>query len=121
MADKNSIQALLNALRDGREGVRDHAVCRLIEIGPEVIPDIIELFKEKQGFSADCATTVLVGIGPVVIPHMLEAMKHPERSVRWGAAGVLSCLGEQARSAVDSAATLTAVGNNDGSGAAAGQ
>jgi HEAT repeat protein len=109
MPDNAAVQALLVALRDPREGVRQHAVCKLIETGPEAIPDLIELLREKQGYAADCASSALVGMGRPAIPYLVQAMRHPDRVVRWGVASILSAMGEEARVAVDSSARLPAI------------
>mgnify|MGYP001575153929 CR=1 FL=1 len=104
-----NVEVLILALRDRREGVRQHAVHKLIEAGPEAIPNLIELLREKQGYAADCASSALIGMGKLVIPHLVQAMQHTDRNVRWNAASILSALGQEARTAVDSATHLPAI------------
>lgn len=101
MSNNAQVAPLVSALYDPREGLRQFAVRRLVNLGPQVIPDLIYLLGDAKEFTQESAAIVLATFGKVSLPFLLEAMKnHPNRNVRWGAAWVLASMGADARRAV---------------------
>lgn len=89
---------LVSALCDDREGLRTFAMRRLANIGPSVIPYVVEMLGTSNEQAQESAAIILARLGADSAPALLEAMKsHPDRRTRWGAAWVLAAVGADAR------------------------
>ncbi len=81
------------ALNDGRDGVRELAIRRLIALGEPVVPDLIAKMNTKDAFIQECLEYILVHIGPPAVPHLQAALQSDDRKIRWNAAAVLGAIG----------------------------
>ena len=98
MSNNPQVAPLVSVLHDSREGLRQFAVRRLVNLGPQVIPDLIPLLGDAKDYSQESAAIILATFGEASLPCLLDAMKnHPDRSVRWGAAWVLASLAPEVR------------------------
>lgn len=101
MSNNPEVAPLASALHDPREGLRQFAIHRLVNLGPQVIPGLINLLGDAKDYTQESAAIVLATFGTDSLPFLLDAMKnHPERNVRWGAAWVLASMGPEVRQAV---------------------
>jgi HEAT repeat protein len=101
MSNDPQVAPLIGVLHDSREGLRQFAVRRLVNLGPQVLPGLIPLLGDAKDYTQESAAIILATLGKQSFPYLLEAMKnHPDRSVRWGAAWVLASMSSEARKAV---------------------
>jgi HEAT repeat protein len=101
MGSPDRLAALVGALHDEREGLRQFAVRQLVDMGPKVIPHLIVLLGDTKDYTQESTAIVLATFGRDAMPYLINAMKnHPERSVRWGAAWVLASMASEARKLV---------------------
>lgn len=101
MVREEQVTTLVQALHDPREGLRQFAIRRLVNIGPQVIPFLISALGNVKEYTQESAAIVLATIGKEAMPYLLDAMKNnPDRRVCWGAAWVLASLGPEVRAAV---------------------
>ena len=94
------VQALLSAFSDSREGVRLFAVRKAASCGAVVAPFLIDLLKDNNYMTQECAAMALREMGEVAHPFLIEALQSPDRTIRWQAAAVLASMGEKAHKAV---------------------
>ncbi|HEY3319475.1 MAG TPA: HEAT repeat domain-containing protein [Planctomycetota bacterium] len=94
------IAALITGLRDDRPGLRQFSLRRLVGMGPQAIPGLIELLADPDEGTQEYAAIALATFGSAAIPPLLDAMKHDNRRIRWGAAWVLASMGPEARNVI---------------------
>ena len=91
------VETLIGALSDDREGLRSFAMRRLVSLGVQAVPQVIESLGSSDQMQ-ECAAIVLAALAKDSVPLLVEAMKsHSNRRVRWGAAWVLAAIGADAR------------------------
>ena len=95
-----TLQTLVNALGDPREGLRQLAIRRLAIAGAPAVPMLVKVLTDKRDYVQDNAAVVLATIGQAAIPCLIEAMKSNDRSLRWCAAWVLSSMPPEARNSI---------------------
>jgi len=101
MGNPDQLAALVGALHDEREGLRQFAVRRLVDMGPQVIPHLIVLLGDTKDYTQESTAIVLATFGREAMPYLINAMKdHPDRNVRWGAAWVLASMASETRKLV---------------------
>jgi HEAT repeat protein len=100
MAMNPAVTGLISALHDDRDGLRQFAIRRLVNMGTHVIPELINMLQDPKEFTQEAAAIVLRTFGSQAVPYLLEAMKSENRRTRWGAAWVLQSMGAEARKAV---------------------
>lgn len=98
--NNETVQALIFALHEDRDGLRSFAMRRLANLGAPAVPELISALKNPSDDVQESAAIVLRTIGQPAIPFLLEALKCTDRKLRWGAAWVLSSMGPDARDAV---------------------
>lgn len=96
----STVQTLISALQDEREGLRLFAVRRLVSFQVLSVPSLIEALADGKEYTQESAAIGLATIGAPSVPYLLAALKSPERRTRWGAAWVLASMGPEAHSAI---------------------
>ncbi len=94
------VETLIAALHDYREGLRQFAIRRAVNMGTRAVPALIPLLKDKKEFTRESAAIILATMGPVSVPFLMESMKSEDSEVRWGAAWVLSSMPPEIRRAI---------------------
>ena len=101
MSNNPQVAPLVSVLHDPREGLRQFAVRRLVNLGPQVVPDLIPLLGDAKDYTQESAAIILATFGKASLPCLMDAMKnHPNRHVRWGAAWVLASMAPEVRKSV---------------------
>ena len=101
MNTNDAVTSLIAGLHDDREGLRQYAMRRLVNLGPQAIPALIDTLGDNKEYTQEAAAIALTTYGATALPRLLDAMKtHPDRRARWGAAWVLASLGPEVRTAV---------------------
>jgi HEAT repeat protein len=100
MATNPTIEGLIHALHDDRDGLRQFAIRRILNLGPSAIPALVEVLKDHKEYTQEAAAIALASFGRESLPHLIAAMKHDNRRIRWGAAWVLASMGPDVRKAV---------------------
>jgi HEAT repeat protein len=95
-----NIGALISGLHDEREGLRQFALRRIVKMGTQMIPALIDTLKDNKEYTVECAAIALASFGPASVQPLLAAMKHENRKIRWNAAWVLQSMGPEVRNAV---------------------
>ena len=97
MSGATNLSSLINALGDGREGLRQFAIRRIVNLGAAAVPELILTLRLKNELIQEGAAIALVTIGEAALPFLLDAMKHEDRAIRWGATWVLSSMPSELR------------------------
>lgn len=106
---KSELQALRPGLNDNREGMRNFAIKKAVQLGAQIAPALVELLNEKEGYLADSAAQTLQLIGQPAIPYLLHALQSTtDRKMRWSIAAILAEMGPEARAAVDKVRPISA-------------
>lgn len=93
---QDKIAGFIAALGDGRDGVREFAIARLVDIGDKAAPALIAKLNSPDAFIQEVAAYVLAQIGQPAVPYLQAALKDSDRKIRWNAAAVLGIInGEQ--------------------------
>lgn len=100
MTHNDTVQALIQAMQENRDGIRQFAMRRLANMGAVAVPDLIPELKNADESVQECAAIVLRTIGQPALPLLVETLRCQDRKLRWGAAWVLSSMGPEAREAV---------------------
>ena len=101
VSENSFITQLVGGLHDEREGLRQFVMRRLVNLGPQVIPALVEILGDNKEYTQESAAIALSTFGNDALPALLDAMKnHPNRRVRWGAAWVLSAMAPEVRRTV---------------------
>jgi len=88
-------------MHDSRDGLRQFAVRRLVNIGPRVIPFLVSLLGDTKDYTQESAAIIFATFGNDAMPCLIDAMKnHADRRVRWGAAWVLASMAGETRKVV---------------------
>ncbi len=117
LAEVWGIQALLNAVGDEDEYVREAAADALGEMGPEAkdaVPALIQTLGDGDEHVRRAAADALGEMGPEAkeaVPALLQALEDAEWSVREAAAVALGKIGPEAKEAV--AALIQALADED--------
>jgi len=104
-----SLGALIKSMNDNREGMRNFAINKVVAMGENIIPDMIELLAIREGYVQDSAAAVLIRLGAPAIPALVEALNSADRTTRWAAAAALGQMGPEGTAAVDKARKLSGV------------
>lgn len=102
------LEALVSGLNDNREGMRNFAIKKCVQMGERAVPGLIEMLTQKDGYIADSAANALQQMGSPAIPGLLEAMKSTDKNTRWMATTILSGMGDNAREAIDRTRPISA-------------
>ena len=100
MTSNDTVQALIEAMQENRDGIRQFAMRRLVSLGAEAVPLLIPTLKDPDENVQESAAIVLRTIGQPALPLLVETLRCADRKLRWGAAWVLSSMGPEAREAV---------------------
>jgi HEAT repeat protein len=92
-----SIEPLIQALRDHRDGLRAFAVRRLVAMGEAAVPALIQALKYPDEQVQEAVGVALVTIGPRALVQLIRAMNHDDSNIRWGACWVLSSMPPEVR------------------------
>lgn len=100
MQTSDTVPALLEAMRENRDGIRQFAMRRLANMGEAAVPYLIQALKDPDELMQENVAVVLRTVGQPALPLLVEALRCSDRKLRWGAAWVLSSMGPDAREAV---------------------
>lgn len=100
MTHNDTVQALIVAMQENRDGIRQFAMRRLVNMGAVAVPELIPELKNPDETVQECAAIVLRTIGQAALPLLVQTLRCEDRKLRWGAAWVLSSMGPEAREAV---------------------
>jgi HEAT repeat protein len=98
-AAKDSVPALIDALKSNAGGLRQTAASALEKIGPAAVPALIDALKGKDEELRQVAALALGNIGPAAkdsVPALIGAVKDKEGKVRMAAADALYKMGPAA-------------------------
>ena len=112
--DKNTVPALITALRDEDAIVRNNAVGALSAMGSagqKTINALIIALKDKHYTVSNAAHGVLDKIGPVAVPALITALRGEDVALRRHAAYRLGQIGSVVKQAV--LALITALTDED--------
>ncbi|MEW6567649.1 MAG: HEAT repeat domain-containing protein [Chloroflexota bacterium] len=96
-------RVLVAALGDERTGVHLGAVDRLGQMGPEVLPLLVEALKDEYWRVRAGAASAIASIGPAAkdaVPALIEALGDEHHWVREAAASALGSIGPEAKDAI---------------------
>jgi len=105
----DAFDGLIKGMNDNREGMRNFAIQKVVALGEDVIPRLVELLKFKEGYVQDSAAAALTQFGPAAIPALVEALNSTDRTTRWAAAAALGQMGPEGTAAVDKTRKLSGV------------
>jgi HEAT repeat protein len=100
-----AMKPLLDMMRENEDKLREGARQAIVAIGPDAVPGLIALVKdkelrEKRPTSYSLAGFALVKIGKPAVAELADALKDPELFVRIRAADLLGLIGPDAADAV---------------------
>jgi hypothetical protein len=91
---------LIAALGDGREGLRQFAIRRLVNLGARAVPALLVTLKHPNLWIQEGAAIALSAMGTVSVPFLMQAMKTEDRKMRWAASWVLSSMPPEIRRSI---------------------
>jgi HEAT repeat protein len=109
--DAETVQRLIDQLRDKDPSVRGQAVRELNKLGPEskgAVPVLIRAFTQPDAEIRQTAANLLGKIGKAAVPELIRALKSPEQVVRRQAVIALAKIGPDAGEALPAVAAALA-------------
>jgi hypothetical protein len=98
--DDEVVLPLISALSERRDGLRQFAIRRLVNLGPRAIPALLTTLKSEDAHVQESAAIALSTMGLVAVPHLMQAMRSPDRKLCWAASWVLSSMPPEVRQAI---------------------
>jgi len=91
---KRQANILIEGFASGDPGVRETATTILCDIGPPVVPPMVDALNDQRELVRTCAVDVLVRTGRESVPALIEVLKNENESVRDSATKALRLISD---------------------------